>query len=239
MSKLILLIQIMVFALPVLQVNAQTRNRETLPANLDLHIMPLALAHPDPSLRIGAERITGGRWSYGLSAGIGNNPFTTVLMKNDRRTNYQMWEIRPELKFYLYQRKDMGWYLAGEGLYVNSSYTSDKSYYILSFDEKVVFDKAGFRKEKLGGIGKMGVKFLVGRKLTLDLFSGLGMAWTQVSYSDVENPRNEIHDPFFDGEDFYVGKRWTGLLSVGLKLGIRLWESSSPSPDGGRAKAGL
>ncbi len=224
MHKFILLLQTLVVVLSALQVNAQTRNRETLPANLDLHIMPLALAHPDPSLRIGVERITGGRWSYGLSAGIGNNPFTVVLMKNDRRTDYQLWEIRPEIKFYLLQREDMGWYLAAEGLYVNSSYTSGSSYYIVSFDEKVVFDRAGFQKEKFGGISKMGVKFLVGRKLTLDLFSGLGMAWTQVSYSDVENPRNEVHDPFFDGEDFYEGKRWTGLLSVGVKIGLRLWE---------------
>ncbi len=224
MPKLILLLQALIFAWSVPQVSAQTRTRETLPANVDLHIMPIALAHPDPSLRIGAERITGGRWSYGLSAGIGHNPFTAVLMKNDRRTDYQLWEIRPEVKFYLLQREDMGWYLAAEGVYVNSSYTSRSSYYILSFNEKVVFDKAGFQKEKFGGIGKMGVKFLVGRKLTLDLFSGLGMAWTQVSYSDVENPKNEVHDPFFDGEDLYLGKRWTGLLAIGVKVGIRLWE---------------
>ncbi len=224
MLKLIPLLQILVFVWPVLQVNAQTRDRETLPANLDLHIMPLAFAHPDPSLRIGVERITGGRWSYGLSAGIGHNPFTTMLMRNDRRTNYQMWEIRPELKFYLMQRKDMGWYLAAEGVYVNSSYTAGGSYYILSWNEKVLFDKAEFQKEKFGGISKMGIKFLVGRKLTMDLFSGLGMAWTDVSYSNVENARNEAHDPFFDGEDFHSGKRWTGLLSIGIKVGIRLWE---------------
>lgn len=224
MHKLILLLQVLVVVLPVLQAGAQTRNHETLPANLDLHIMPLAFAHPDPSLRIGVERMTGSRWSYGLSAGVGNNPITTLLMKDDRRTNYQLWEIRPEIKFYLLQREDMGWYLAAEGLYVNSSYIAGSSYYILSFDQKVVFDKAEFRKEKFGGINKMGVKFLVGRKLTLDLFSGLGLARTHVSYSDVENPRNETHDPFFDGENYYLGKRWTGLFSIGVKVGIRLWE---------------
>lgn len=224
MPKLILLLQTLVFVLPALHVNAQTRNREALPANLDLHIMPLALAHPDPSLRIGVERVTGGRWSYGLSAGVGDSPVTTMLMSNDRRTGYKLWEIRPELKFYLLQREDMGWYLAAEGLYVNSSYTSGSSYYILSWSEKVAFDKAEFRKEKFGGISKMGVKFLVGRKLTLDLFSGLGMARTHVSYSDVENPRNEAHDPFFDGENHHIGKNWTGLLTIGIKVGIRLWE---------------
>lgn len=222
MSKLILLFQVLLFALSVPQVCAQIR--ETLPAHLDLHIMPLALAHPDPSLRMGVEHVTGGRWSYGLSAGFGQNPFSGILMKNDRRTDYQLWEIRPEIKFYLFQREDMGWYMAAEGLYVNSSYTSGSSYYILSFDEKVVFDKAEFQKEKFGGIGKMGIKFLVGRKLTLDLFSGLGLARTHVSYSNVENPRNEMHDPFFDGENYYIGKRWTGLLAVGIKVGIRLWE---------------
>ena len=210
--------------LTLTQAKSQSADRVTLPAHLDLHIMPLALAHPDPSLRFGMEAVTGSRWSYGLSAGVGSNPFTVVLMKNDKRINYQMWEVRPEIKFYLYQREDMGWYLAGEGLYVNSSYTSGNSYYIVSYDEKVVFDEAAFQKEKFGGIGKMGVKFLVGRKLTLDLFSGVGMAWTQVSYSDVENPRNQYHDPFFDGEDFYEGKRWTGLFSAGVKIGLRLWQ---------------
>ncbi len=203
---------------------AQSQELARYPANLDLHIMPVALAHSDPSLRIGTELMGPGRWSYGLSAGLGHNPITNSLMKNDKRTGYQLWEVRPELKYYWLQREDMGWYAAVEGVYVNSRYSLDKSSYYLSWREKIVFDKADFEKNKFGGIAKMGVKFLVGRKLTLDLFSGLGLAQSHVTYSNVENPQNESHDPFFEREDFYPGKRWTGILSAGVKIGIRLWE---------------
>ncbi len=209
-----------------LSASGQHTAPDRYPANLDLHIMPVALAHPDPSFRIGTELMTPGRWSYGFSIGIGGSPepLTANLMKSDRRNDYKFLEIRPEIKYYWWQREDKGWYAAVEGVYATSSYVSNNSSYYVSFTEKIVFEKAGFRKNKVGAIAKMGIKFLVGDNLTLDLFSGIGPARTHISYTAVENPQSTSHDPFFEPEDFYPGKRWTGLFACGVKIGIRLWE---------------
>jgi len=96
----------------------QTNPKVSSP-NVDIHIMPLALAHPDPSLRIGSEYMTAGRWSYGRSLGVGfaqsriNLPGSTKVKSRD---NYRMFEVRLEVKYYWLRREYMGGYAAAEGV---------------------------------------------------------------------------------------------------------------------------
>lgn len=190
--------------------------------NIDVHVMPIALVFPDPSLRIGVEYMTAGRWSYGLALGGGFNlfglhraPWNTL-----RSGRYSMIEIRPEVKYYWLRRESTGWYVAAEGVFARVNRTLRKNYHYLSDSTKLSFDGSDFRKSKAGFVIKMGAKFLIPEKLTIDLYTGVGLASTNVRYNRVENPQEVGHDPFFESENFFPGKRWTPLVSVGVKFGL-------------------
>ncbi|ODS81364.1 MAG: hypothetical protein ABS46_11655 [Cytophagaceae bacterium SCN 52-12] len=172
--------------------------------------------------------MTKNRWSYGISGGAA----AFRQMRNDKRTNYIFYEVRPEIKFYWFQGNDIGWklpqdmgcYFAMEGIYANSRYTIENSSFYADFEQITSFEKADFRKSKFGGVAKSGVKFLIGRKLSVDFYSGIGFARTDVAYSDVVNPQNKSEDTGFKAEDFYDGKKTIPQFVLGLKVGIRLWE---------------
>lgn len=119
--------------------------KQTIAPNIDVHVMPIALAFPDPSLRIGAEYMTAGRWSYGLSFGGGLNvlglhraPWNSL-----RSRKYNMMEIRPEVKFYWLRREYMGWYVATEGVFSRVHRALGKDYHYLSDSTQLSFD--GFK----------------------------------------------------------------------------------------------
>ncbi|WP_031526441.1 DUF3575 domain-containing protein [Dyadobacter crusticola] len=194
--------------------------------NVDVHIMPIALAFPDPSIRIGSEFMTGGRWSYGLSVGAGVRALTLgkTLFGNNKPPQYSMVEIRPEVKFYWLKRDYMGWYLAAEGIvsHVNRELGRDSHY--VSDTTQIYFERSNFSKTKFGLAGKIGAKFLIPKKLTIDLYTGLGLARTNVRYTEIVNPREESYDPFFEGENFYPGKKFTPIVSVGVKFGMLVWQ---------------
>ncbi|MCE6991043.1 DUF3575 domain-containing protein [Dyadobacter sp. CY323] len=220
-------ISILLSALAFLaSVNGFAQGRKYLnDANLDVHIMPIALVFPDPSLRIGAEYMTSGRWSFGLSLGAGtsalsyNTPFSPG---NSKR--YNMMEIRPEVKFYWLKRNEMGWYAAAEGFVSNANRQLGKNSHYLSDSTQMHFESAHFSKKKTGMVGKIGVKFLIPKRLTIDMYTGLGLARTNVTYSKIENPTEEFYDPFFEVENFYPGKKFTPVVSLGIKFGMLVWQ---------------
>jgi len=204
---------------------AQQRKNVFKP-NLDIYLMPLAIAHPDPSIRFGTEYMTNGRFSYGLGVGAGfkgmHLPFIPVSGKRSR--SYGLFEIRPEIKFYWLKRETLGWYIAAEGSYVNVKRTFSKGYHYLNDTLQVGFDRAAFAKSKFGLVGKAGVKFLIEDRFTMDFYTGLGIAVTRVKYSDIEQPKVHSYDPFFEFENFYPGKNYTPLVAIGLKVGIMAWK---------------
>lgn len=200
--------------------------KQTYVPNVDVHVMPIALVFPDPSLRIGTEYMTAGRWSYGLSLGGGINalglhraPWNSI--KSDK---YNMMEIRPEVKFYWLRREYSGWYVAAEGVFSRVHRTLGKDYHYLSDSTQLSFDGSNFRKNKAGFVIKMGAKFIVPKKLTIDLYTGLGLAKTNVRYSRIENPQEVSYDPFFEGENFFPGRKWTPIVSFGVKFGLLVWQ---------------
>ena len=205
------------------------RQKKAFKPNLDLHFMPLAIAHPDPSLRFGSELMTKGRFSYGLSLGAGfkGMHLPVVPVSGKRSGNYGLFEIRPEIKFYWLKRETMGWYIAAEGSYVHVKRTMTKSSYYMNDTLQIGFDRASFAKTKFGLVGKMGVKFLIDDRYTMDFFTGLGVALTRVKYSEIEQPKTYSYDPFFEFENFYPGRNYTPLIAIGLKVGVMAWKKGN------------
>ncbi|ACT93089.1 DUF3575 domain-containing protein [Dyadobacter fermentans] len=213
------------FILLMLSASASAQKRTYAP-NIDVHIMPIALAFPDPSLRIGTEYMTSGRWSYGISLGGGLNvlglhraPWNSLKSRK-----YNMVEIRPEVKFYWLRRENVGWYAAAEGVFLRVHRTLGKNDHYLSDSTKLSFDGSKFSKSKAGFVVKLGTKFIVPERLTIDLYTGFGLAKANVRYSRIENPREVSYDPFFEGENFFPGRKWTPLVSFGAKFGLLVWQ---------------
>lgn len=192
--------------------------------NVDIHLMPIALVFPDPSIRIGSEYMTNGRWSYGLSLGAGMNLLSLNKSFGRGKKSYNMMEVRPEVKYYWFRNDYMGWYGAVEGIFVHVNRRLGRDSYYLTDSTQVSFDGSHFRKTKLGFAGKLGVKFLLRKGLTIDMYTGVGLTRNNVKYSKVENPTEEYYDPFFEGENFYPGKKFSPIVSFGAKFGLLLWE---------------
>ncbi len=197
--------------------------------NIDAHIDIVPLGFPDPSIRFGSEMMLGNRWSAGLNLGVGVPiPGNRGLGFSEPRwtRGYRLFEVRPEIKFYWLKRARMGWYMAAEGVFSAMAGTAGKSYYFAEHSDtlQVNFDQADFQKTKIGMIGKLGGRFLLAERITLDFFSGLGLSSTRSSYGNLVNPTESRSDPFFEGENYNVGKRITGHLSFGLRVGMVIWK---------------
>ena len=196
--------------------------------NIDAHIDLVPLGFPDAAVRFGSEMMLGNRWSVGLNLGVGvpifgNNGFGFSEPRWNK--GYQLFEVRPEVKFYWFKRERMGWYMAAEGFVSTMNGTTGESYHFAENSDtlQVNFDRADFQKTKIGMIGKLGGRFLIRERLTLDFFTGLGLSSTRSSYKNYVNPVVGSSDPWFEGENYNVGKRITGHLSCGLRVGMVLW----------------
>ncbi|MCF2443424.1 DUF3575 domain-containing protein [Dyadobacter sp. CY345] len=196
--------------------------------NLDVHVDLVPVIFPDPAIRFGSEMMLGKRWSAGLNLGVGTYILgnrAILFSEPSWNRGYQLFEIRPEIKFYWFKREKMGWYIAAEGLLSSMKASTGKGYHFANDSDslEVVFDRADFQKTKIGLIGKMGGRFLFNDRITLDFFTGLGLSNTNSSYSNYVNLGSRRSDPFFEGENYTVGERITAHLSFGLRIGMLVW----------------
>ncbi len=201
--------------------------------NIDAHIDLVPLGFPDPSVRFGSEMMFGNRWATGLNLGVGVwIPFTEALglrQQKWEKGKYKLFEVRPEVKFYWLKRERSGWYLAAEGLLSTMSGTTGKSYHLQTNNDtlQINFDYADFSKTKIGVTSKIGGRIFVGRRITLDFFSGIGLSRINSSFSNYKNKSTSRSDPFFEGENYVAGKRVIAHLSAGLRIGMLLWSEES------------
>ncbi|MCF0049152.1 DUF3575 domain-containing protein [Dyadobacter sp. LJ53] len=203
-------------------------SRNLFRENIDAHVDIVPLRFPDPSVRFGSEYMLGGRWSVGLNLGVGV-PITgnagLGFMEPRWEKDYRLIEARPEIKFYWFKRERIGWYMAAEGFVSKMNASAGTGYHFLPDSDtlQINFDQADFQKTKIGMIGKLGGRFLLGQRITLDFFSGLGLSKTKSSYNNYVNHIIKRSDPFFEGENYTVGRRVTAHLSFGLRLGLIVW----------------
>ncbi|SDH24881.1 hypothetical protein SAMN04487996_13231 [Dyadobacter soli] len=218
----------MLSLLIALSANAQ-RSADLSQRSIDVHVDVVPLGFPDPAVRFGSEMMFGNRWSVGMNLGIGvpikGNTEFVFSEPRWKKGAYRLFEIRPEVKFYWLKRERIGWYIAAEGFASTMKGTAGKSYHYTTGNNstQVNFDQADFSKTKIGMIGKIGGRMLMGRRMTLDFFSGLGLSKTNPIYSNYQNKTFSKSDPFFEGENYTAGKRIAAHISAGLRIGILLW----------------
>lgn len=224
-----LLIIVMLFLVFCQDLISQDRGQNK--AVFDIHIMPYTLLDYTPRLRLGVEYYPGDKFSYCLELGVGNEELNAGRLKGMIwGENYSFYEIRPEIKYYYYNRDNIfSLYMAGElfalqmkDRFIDGYYQQQNSPYI------VYYDDARFYKHKLGFHIKSGLKVTVLKRVSLDFYGGIGMASRKITYNNVLNPvlvEDFIFVEWLPQTFRFPGESNIFHMTMGMKIGFSFVES--------------
>lgn len=191
----------------------------------EIHTTPITMVDFTPRLRIGVEYQKSDKFAYGLDFGLGNS-LINIFRTNDSdlENDYLFWEVRSELKYYFMNSNNpVSLYCAAELFYLNSSSTIyDDHFYPETTSTAIVYDRAGFQKQKMGAHLKAGLKIVANNRFSLDFYFGGGIAYRTVNYTHVVNARTE---EFVEtNEEWGLGTKKEGNMSLfhvtlGFKVG--------------------
>lgn len=167
---------------------------------LNLYVVPLLWIDKNPRLRIGMEYVTNNHKAYSLELGYGNKHLNHARLENlVWGQNYSFFEIRPEVKWFAQTSRSFPWfsknqlrlprYIALEFFYQQMHdrlSTNDFSPKAGSTD--IAYDEASFKKIKIGATAKVGFKVIIWKKVVLDFYEGIGLAYRKITYTNVINP---------------------------------------------------
>jgi len=217
-------------SLLVLFQNAVSQSHSWSTGTLDIHIVPLTLFDGNPRLRLGMEYHPRNRIGYSLDVGFGNSQLNKSRLHGANwGKDYSFFEIRPEFKWYVPKSSAIEVYYSAELSYLLMTDELSDSYY---FPEKLLtilsYDEASFKKQKIGLNIKTGVKFLVWKKMVLDFYWGIGVAYRDIKYTDQENLVNiepGILDYLWIPPHKIEGNYFLAQFSLGIKIGyiIKKW----------------
>lgn len=160
--------------------------------------------------RLGAGFVYGinERWKLGVDLGYG---YKKIDIYGEMGENYRLWEVRPELYYFISPWRQHERYFSAELFYINHKDV---------FYNKLQYDQADYQRHKYGFHLKYGMIFRVAKHLGLNFYIGFGLRIRSNSYSNEINPVEvkDLRDFHIDGyKDFEEVK--TGVdFSLGLKL---------------------
>ncbi|MFT5999717.1 MAG: hypothetical protein ACI81P_002175 [Neolewinella sp.] len=182
-----------------------------------LHLMPFSFLNVLPRLRLGAQ-FKSKRFSYLLDLEYGFD-ISTELPNGLGTRDYRFLGIRPEIQYNI-GRRNRDVYVGLEipvsivERKINGEFTSSEG-------ERLSVDVASQDRFRIAVTGKVGVQVLIGRHLYLDAYTGLGVYFRDVEYTDRVGERSSIDD--FRGWGFFgpvqEGKRWLPELALGVRAG--------------------
>jgi len=169
-------------------------------------LSPLNVLNP----RIGAGFVYGisNKWKIGIDLGIGNK---AIDIKGRMGQKYQLWEIKPELYYFISPHKKHDRYISAELFYINHKDI---------FSNQIGYEKADYQRYKYGFHLKYGMIFYIAKHFGLNVYTGLGLRTRSNSFTNIVNPSLEK-----DQRDFYIGnyKDFSGVTNgVDFSLGLKL-----------------
>ncbi|WP_405202790.1 hypothetical protein [Dokdonia sp. LLG6352-1] len=160
---------------------------------------------PFPRINVGYTRSLNTHWSVGGSVGVG---FQGLPFTSEESENYRLFEIRPEVLYFIGKGEKYTNYIGLELFYINSKET-------LLFDTfepvndlngtvtQVSYERADYQRVKNGFLVNFGEYTRLSNKLMLRVNFGLGIRFKDNRYSDIQNPtfnRFDFEDNFFFGD---------------------------------------
>jgi len=186
-----------------------------------LTITPTTLIDPQPHLRVGTDFCINNFIVASCDFGYGNPTFVANDINDGWNRTYHFYEVRPEMKFYLFRKL----YLGTEFFtYKVTSEITDSYYTPKNSTTTINFTQADYEKRKSGFNLKLGIRMMAASRFNIEFYAGLGLACKQVSYHNVQNPTTEdkydgVVEPSLDRFNTDAGKYWQGNLTTGVKLG--------------------
>ena len=168
---------------------------------LSAYVVPLPWIDRNPRLRLGMEYHSHNHKSYSLEVGFGNKHFNHSRLDNVVWGQaYSFFEVRPEIKWFVKDNAMLPWYLRSSTPFPR--YFAVEMFYQEMHDEldnnnfnpktnetDISYDQASFKKIKIGTQAKVGIKILIWKKVMLDIYEGVGLAYRKITYFNVINPR--------------------------------------------------
>lgn len=196
-------------------------------SSTQIYIAPFLMADITPRLRMGVEYNSGRRWAYSMALGAGNSFLNHHRLKGNKwGTRYSLYEIRPEIKYTVYDTgDDLSIYLSSELFYIRMRDDLEKNYFNEDGEDTsypVYYEKATFHKQKLGIHLKAGFKHIISPKIELDFYGGIGKAYRKIEYRDVVNPVKGEYDYYmkwFSNIYRNPGESIILHLALGCKVG--------------------
>lgn len=187
---------IFISVLLLVSITCLAQYKTVYPGKIDIHINGVTLLDDMSRYRIGAEYSSNNRVGYLLDVGFksGFNTEKTFTkfygIVRNWGTNYNVFEIRPEIKWYFEPKNEVQTkYVSAELFYINSSYQIKGYYYRdRSLRTDIFYSKADFRRQKTGIHLKYGSRLLVQGPLLFDFYVGAGIAYRMVQPLNVIDP---------------------------------------------------
>ena len=139
-----------------------------------------------PRLRFGYTQHIAGHWKIGIDLGFGSG--TGLLSRRESEDDF-LFEIRPEVHFILKPEARTIKYISAEFFYIGQSNTLLNNVYDLEEGLELEFDQADYERQKFGMHLKYGLFLNFGSHWGLNFYGGIGFRWTEITFSNVINAR--------------------------------------------------
>lgn len=172
-----------------------------------------------PRWRVGYIKTINSKTKIGIDIGYGNVD-NSVIKTFD---NYSLWEIRPEYYHIINPKKKTLKYFSLELFYLNQTEQFKNQSFFSEHNEYLTFEKADYKRQKIGFIPKFGMFVNLSNKIGLNWYTGLGINYRINSYNNFVNlrpkPFDEEHfSPYYRNEGNKIGVEFT----IGLKIYYRI-----------------
>jgi len=199
---------------------AQTNNSEKAGFEKSyISVDPLTIINPyEPRLRVGYVHKLSKAFSLGVDLGYGNEVLTFL-----RRDNYQFYEVRPQLYYFLNNRYDEIKYVSVEVLYTDYKEHLNSGTYKIE-DDYYAFDSSNYQKQKLVIQFIYGVfdKLFNGLDLDVNCYVGAGLGIKHNAFTNVVNKQTtyepDVEPIFFDKPIQIEGLQGVINITAGVKL---------------------
>jgi hypothetical protein len=199
--------------------NTVFSQKKRLESKLIAKIQPLAFADfiSFPSTMLGIEYFVNKQYSVDASAGI---IFAKETIHGEKGNGYKS---KMELKRYFRKihNKGANLYCSIEGILNKVSYRAYGSFRDSTHGAPPYIDSFRLNKNIMGCNFKIGIMYFKFKKLSLDVYSGLGYRFKEVVSFDKINP-NAVpanHHPSIDNTRDEIGNIRTASIILGVKIG--------------------
>lgn len=188
-----------------------------------LKITPLKVIDlSNPSIELGYERRTGDKLSTQLTASY----LLPKVYWDTNHLNIKGFQLAIEEKYYLQNSAPFGPYVGLEFSFLKNSFRDIAHFKIKDIapppnDYDFYSDSIGVKKQTYSFNLKLGYQFII-KKISLDIYAGLGIRYKDVRHTDRINPNDEMYQAGHPNiNDYYImeGKYWTASVPLNLRIG--------------------